>query len=540
MSEDTDAVERAPKPANAWRGGRPLVALVGLQTLAVLALAVWLFVLERPIGYREEWRIQLRPPSVGVQQPFDPLLVVVGFGSAAGYITYLMRRHDRDRWRRWLAALFVVTLVVGVYALQVACVLVPGHALPFLVASTFSEVATEYFVAADHIMDVGEFLRHYDTTMLGAEYHLGTHPPGAVLVYRLLVRVSEEAPGLTTSLWLWVENTAGMDAEWMSRWAAQFPGTPAPPPWVLPKAAFCSLALPWFGALSLVPLYLLAVTLGAPSTRPAGAAEAGARKGRPLLAFAVLMPAVPSLILFVPALDQVVLFCAAWSLYAVVAGWAGRKPWASLLGGLALGIGCFVSFGLAAVGPVLALYLFVSAAYGCSDRRSAMRQAGLHLALLVAGVLVIGLLVHVGLGVDLAAVWQQGMAAHADLTHTRTYVVWLGLNLVEFAVFLGLPLAVALAAALSAARPVRDALRDPGFVLAVSALAVILLLDVSGRVRGEVGRIWLFLMPPLALYAASWLGQRRWWAHHVGATIGLQIVQLWLMALALTPLVRPY
>ncbi len=41
----------------------------------------------------------------------------------------------------------------------------------------------------------------------------------------------------------------------------------------------------------------------------------------------------------------------------------------------------------------------------------------------------------------------------------------------------------------------------------IASAFTFLLLDVSGTVRGEVGRIWLFLMWPLAMMAAPALDQ---------------------------------
>ena len=536
MAHSQGNVGRSAEEARDLRGARSLVVLVAIQALAVVALAVWLLVLQRPLGYREEWRIQVRPPSVGLAQPFGPLLVVIAFGGAAGYLAYLVRRHRTDRWRRWFVALFVVTLVVGVYALQVAALLVPQFALPFVVASTTSDIATEYFVVADHIVGVGEFLRTYDVAMAHSQHHLATHPPGAVLVYWALIKLWDSTPGLAVPFAVWLENAAGMDIEYMSEWSAQFPGVRSPPPGDVPKAAFCSLMLPWFGALSLVPIYLLAAAL---QRARAACSDEAPGDSAPLASLA-LMATVPSLVLFIPALDQAVLLCAAWALYAVVAGWLRGRWWATLLGGVALGLGCFVSFGLTAVGPVLAVFIALTARRGRDDRGCAVRHSLLHLAALLAGVLAVAVFAQLALGVNVPAVWRQGMAAHAALTHTRTYPVWLGLNLVEFAVFLGLPIAVALLAGLISTRRWREALREPHFALAAATVLIILVLDVSGRIRGEVGRIWLFLLPPLALYAGSWLGQRRLAAYHLGATIGLQIVQLWLMALALAPFVRPY
>jgi hypothetical protein len=75
-----------------------------------------------------------------------------------------------------------------------------------------------------------------------------------------------------------------------------------------------------------------------------------------------------------------------------------------------------------------------------------------------------------------------------------------------------------------------------------------LLISLAGSVRGEVERLWMFLLPPLCAAAASaWIplkpGPRRGKVALVGAAAVLAsvlvAVQTLLMAAALAPLVLP-
>ena len=60
------------------------------------------------------------------------------------------------------------------------------------------------------------------------------------------------------------------------------------------------------------------------------------------------------------------------------------------------------------------------------------------------------------------------------------------------------------------------------------------LLDVSGTVRGEVGRIWLFLLWPAAIAAAPLLSRSRGRVAVVTALVLLQVCQAMLMRAHLT------
>jgi len=119
--------------------------------------------------------------------------------------------------------------------------------------------------------------------------------------------------------------------------------------------------------------------------------------------------------------------------------------------------------------------------------------------------------------------------------------VWL--NLIEFSVFLGLPLTAVVVASLPGI--MRDLRRKAGQMLpaylGASALVTLLALDVSGVVRGETGRLWLLFAPYLAAGAAPRLlsenGSRR---GVLIATYALTGAQLLIMALTMQPIVRPY
>jgi hypothetical protein len=84
---------------------------------------------------------------------------------------------------------------------------------------------------------------------------------------------------------------------------------------------------------------------------------------------------------------------------------------------------------------------------------------------------------------------------------------WLLGNPIEFAMFLGVPVIVALLAGL-AARRVRSAAENekPTSVrptaLIIATFGTLLALIVSGIVRGEVGRLWMYFGPLIALVVA--------------------------------------
>jgi hypothetical protein len=76
----------------------------------------------------------------------------------------------------------------------------------------------------------------------------------------------------------------------------------------------------------------------------------------------------------------------------------------------------------------------------------------------------------------------------------RPYFVWIFLNLVEYASFVGVPLAIAATwHGVSTWRQLTPA---------AALVTTILLLDLTGVNRSEVARVWMFLSPMMAVAAS--------------------------------------
>jgi hypothetical protein len=114
---------------------------------------------------------------------------------------------------------------------------------------------------------------------------------------------------------------------------------------------------------------------------------------------------------------------------------------------------------------------------------------------------------------------MAALAMHRQtFTAPRGYLLWLVFNPLDLTLFVGVPVAVLFATrVLDAARSTS---RDPHARFALAAAAGLVALLLSGTVRGEVGRIWIPLMPLLLIPAAERVGTR-WRAPAVGALLVL-------------------
>jgi hypothetical protein len=200
-------------------------------------------------------------------------------------------------------------------------------------------------------------------------------------------------------------------------------------------------------------------------------------------------------------------------------------------------VALFVSLGAMLIVGLVICTLVLVAWQG--SRASSLPQ---WLALLALGLL-IGFLGWLALGVNPIAVLRGGLDAHAALAGAgshRTYAIWVWMNVVEVAIFLGLPLTVLVVFAWGKhVRAVWQRRCSLAGLLLISSVVCLLLLTFSGVVRGETGRILLFLMPGLAAGSLAALPEERR-PEIIAATLALLGAQLVIMALLMHPTVTPF
>jgi len=393
--------------------------------------------LRGPAPYPPEWQWGFEPKRVDLRALAPALLLA---GGLLGLVA-LARQAASSRGSR-LALLAGATLLGGGWQIALLA-LEPAGAAAELERRTTSGSFTSYFKVAAGVEDAGEFLsRHPEHLPLyrkGA-LHAATHPPGPVLYYVGLRGVAARMPRTAEAL-------GGEDR------AAAIVG-----------AALFGL----LGAAACLPVAGFARALGAP---PAEALRAG-----------VLWTLVPGLCLMVPELDQALALPVAAATAAVAAAVSAPEDWrvAAAVAGLLAGMTAFFSYGaplLVALGAAAAM----SPALGTpAGRRRAALVAAVAAAVAVACFFLPVLVGHHPL--DSA---RTALAIHREqFTARRSYPLWLFFDLVDLAVFLGVP--VVLFGMWGSRTPFR--LAAAGGVLALVA---------SGLIRGEMGRILIPLMPVL-------------------------------------------
>jgi hypothetical protein len=361
--------------------------------------------------------------------------------------------------------------------------------IPFVLSYTRS---SGYFTQAkQHAGDVAGFLQGYAAQISDSDdpenyLHLGTHPPGLTLALMGMLRLAESDPGLVQAILDTRPAEVRIGQSEVRRMQSQAPGTAAV---TLADDAVmwsASLLVSLLAAGACVPVYLLSRCIASREAAWWGAA---------------LWLLVPGLAVFFPKSDVLFPCLTMWAQWLWLLALERRNVWIGFLTGLVMCLALTLSLAFAPVALILTLQglLQWGASRGSGDPHAGRRLIMLALApvcALALWLLAWGVLGHM----NLAGVWMQNLKNHASFYshHARTYVPWLLENPAELACSLGLPLALLSLGGLCVL--LRERTRQAVWLLIPAG--VWLLLWLSGKNMGEAARLWIFLMPYAAVWAA--------------------------------------
>jgi hypothetical protein len=472
---------------------RPIACWV---CFAVLSLAIIGGLIELPItlGVQGEWewdRVTLvEPLAVALLLP-----TIVG----ALYLGFVWLGSSRiDRGGRIGLSLWLAGLAVGGFAwLWVVQEAAPdNYQLSKAVWVLYFRGSSGYFSEArEEADDLSTYLARYEQKMReGDVLHLGTHPPGLIVAFRVLLSVCQHpvVAKLANATEPESVRTAFVELNQSSR-RSKTRVTPADRA-VLWLAA---IAVQAGVALTVVPLFgLLRLFCSRRSSWLAAA----------------FWPAVPAVAVFCPKSDCLYSLLATGFVYLWLQGLVNRSWLLGILAGAVFWLGMTCSLAMLPV-AVIALVsgMCVAGAHACDT--SGANQSGtrskitrlLHMiwptVAAAAGTFVLACIAVFWIcTLNLPAIWRLNLLNHAGFynAYPRTYWKWLLVNPLEFVIAAGLPLAL-----LAGWSIVRNWRRAGGSCSGITLgwLITFVCLWLSGKNMGEAARLWIFLMPFLACMA---------------------------------------
>jgi hypothetical protein len=423
----------------------------------------------------------LRGPA-GRRWPYEPAMssaraTTVGFVFLVYLVgaIWLMRRaarQDADSNYLWVRAA-IVWAVLGTASIQCAVIyLRHSDVLRELFDRTVSLHSGGYFSAVVSVESINEYLRRFPTLMPDFPIHPKRHPPGIPLAFWLARQAFSLIPSLSRPAAA-VLRRFQCDNLWLQSLSD---------PQV--ASAWVSIVLPGLAGLVVLPLYRLGRHF---------------MEKRLALTAVLVYPLIPSVSLFATMWDQLIPLFTTLALLALVKGLEQRRLVLVAGAGVAMSVGTFFSLGMVMGLAVLGLYaLFCH----ISQRPVDAQRVVLDGVVFAAGLASVWLVYWLFWEVTVLDIWQVAMSFHFDMKDT--YLPGL-FHLYDFLVFLGIPLVFLLV------RGVWQAFRSSGkgttHLLALAFGLGLLVIDLSGSSKGEVARVWMFLIPWAVVVGVQALGQ---------------------------------
>jgi len=337
-------------------------------------------------------------------------------------------------------AVVLATLLVGI-ALELY---LHSRYSQTLAALVRSNSANGYFFAAQRL-DVVRVLSQFPRALAGMPMHVHSNMPGKVIFYRWLLQITQDPTALGVAI-VAVSNLTGVAV------------------YVLAKFLFADRLVAWAAML--------------------------------------LVMFTPGKVEFQPILNTVspvLIFCA---LTAVVAAFQNRRlGWAAVAGALLCGEFLFEPL------PFALGLVFVAVTAAIAYARHAYLRLLLIYGLALAGFVVSAGLLYLCFGFNIVTAlgYCVNEAADFNMRVGRTYAVWVAGDLKEYFYGAGALSSVLALCSWSQAKTWRgDEASVVSLFLLVALFATIAGLDLSGINRGEVTRLWIFLMPVQALVVARY------------------------------------
>ena len=385
--------------------------------------------------------------------------------------------------RRRAAGLLAWT-IVGSVALTTASLYANASPSFKLLAVTVSGVSGGWHYAATQITDLSATLRNWPHFMQQStrfSTHMGISPPGLVAIYSIANQILEQSTAAANALGRPLRALQCHNFHLMDYSNAQL------------ASAWLGMLMPVWSSLTVLPLYWMGRHLFD---------EQMARWG------ILWWPLVPGFLMFAPLPNTFFPLLAVTVFILLIKGLRrGQAGWVFAAGALMSGM-TFISFAFLPLILMAGLFvwgiwiaktsLFVSSPVAHLAWRWPF-LVGLWFGL---GLSVVWVIFYLASGVPPWAILLEATTAHTALN--RPYWPWLFLHAYDYGMFSGWPLAALAglgvwraAAKLCAKQPLSD-----GEMLILAASAALLILDLSGALRGETGRILLFLTPFFLLAVA--------------------------------------
>jgi hypothetical protein len=321
---------------------------------------------------------------------------------------------------------------------------------------------TSYYHHASELEQLS--LAEYPELMETFFMHARTHPPGPILLIKGTLAFFEQYPSIT-SLAVNILLFTGISPIIFD----------LNPHSHIVTAYIVGFLLPFIGCLSSIPIYLFVRYLD---------------DKRSAYIAGTLFLIAPAMSLFLPEFDQ---FLALFAIAAVAAGWYSfmeNKLSYALLSGFAIFLATFFQLLCLCLMPMLFLsWLLLKWRKQTDIDFKGILKVSLSFIL---GFLLPFIALQIGYGFSIIKVFRKVLQLSQIILEKAPPP---GLDILHFSIFLGVTTFVLLLSSLLSKENFIPQKSKSQNILVIAFFVLIIALSLSGKVRAETGRLWIFLMP---------------------------------------------
>ncbi len=443
------------------------MAQSGSKTIGIICILSFLFFLaigfdvspylRGPAPYPPDWQW----PYLFINtfhKVWFPLLVLIGIIFIVFYIEKNIVSFRKNEKKLLLFFVFLSILF------QVSILYFSRAGIGVLVHRIINADLNGYFTASLMITDYSNFFESYNKIVLSLPQHAQGHPPGAILFFSGINIISSYFPGASEFTQSLIPLHTDVKTIWLS---------------LLPTQRLAALiSIPiilLLSSSSIIPLYYLGKYLYG--------VEVGIRS-------IFLYMVIPSVILFVPLNDIFLPFFSLVPFLLFLIGLTKNNMFFLFISGLIFFIGLFLSV---SVVPVL-LFFFLFYLRKYIKRQKLIQEINLlNFLTFMIGLFIVPILLYVIYGFNFLEMIRILLIG---LPESREYTTWVFYNMYDFFIFLGIPIATYYFISIikHISLTFKKKTKNIDLVL-ITSFVIIVALNLSGTVRGEVSRIWLPFVP---------------------------------------------
>ncbi len=328
-----------------------------------------------------------------------------------------------------------------------------------------------YFSSSLSVDDLGIFLRNFNQNVLFLDQHAQGHPPFSVLFFWIINKFFL----ITPFLFELIEKVNPQREDVLIEWRELLPNEKL-------GALFSMIFIPFLTSLAIYPLHRISKKLYG--------IKVALRTG-----FSYIF--IPGVVLFIPINDVFISLFPLFSLWIFIEAISKSSKVLFILSGLLFSVGLFFSLSLL---PLLVVFV----AYCIHTFWKQPKQIGSAGLFFGFGFLVIPIILSF-VGFNSVQVLFTIMSG---LPESRHYFPWVLYNLYDFLIFFGIGFGFVYFCMIGSFIKNRNLKKlDPVFL---GTFIMLLVLDLSGSVRGEVGRIWIPFMPFLLLPIVNFVTAKKY------------------------------